>query len=303
MNYASTSFVRIAKSLREEIENELEPIGILCRIFGRGKSDTSLSSKIISNPQKYNTNGRLIQDCIGIRVVLYFCEDIFIVDKILKSKFECDIESSAIDTPEADVFSVSRHNLIFKLPEKYFRDFPPSREALPIDRTFEVQIRTIFSEGWHEIDHDLRYKRKDDWVNANHLSRGLNGVLATLETAEWSTRKIFDDLAYMHYKSNEWDGMLHSTLRMRISSSLTEDVRAFFDDNVDAAKALFRANREKLLIALSRLTPKIPLTSDNIVFLWNRIHFKNSILYELTPKFILDTIDDAGIPHVEKDHT
>ncbi|MBK7959276.1 MAG: hypothetical protein IPK03_14995 [Bacteroidetes bacterium] len=27
-----------------------------------------------------------------------------------------------------------------------------------VDSTFEVQLRTILSEGWHEIDHDLRYK-------------------------------------------------------------------------------------------------------------------------------------------------
>ena len=32
-------FLRVADSIRKEIEQELISIGLLCRVFGRGKSD------------------------------------------------------------------------------------------------------------------------------------------------------------------------------------------------------------------------------------------------------------------------
>jgi ppGpp synthetase/RelA/SpoT-type nucleotidyltranferase len=32
-----------------------------------------------------------------------------------------------------------------------------------VDNTFEIQFRTTLSEGWHEVDHLMRYKCKPDW--------------------------------------------------------------------------------------------------------------------------------------------
>ena len=163
------SFLRVADSIRKEIEQELISIGLLCRVFGRGKSEASLKSKLSSNPGKYTKNGKLVQDSIGIRVVLYFQEDIKIVDKVLRMKYQCDDNASTIDIPMDTIFAVSRYNLIFKLPTNYFRDISEPTEDLPIDRTFEVQIRTVLSEGWHEVEHDLRYKRKDDWIGSDDI--------------------------------------------------------------------------------------------------------------------------------------
>jgi ppGpp synthetase/RelA/SpoT-type nucleotidyltranferase len=188
-----SAYLRVADSIRKEIEAELVAIGLLCRVFGRGKSKSSLHAKLGAEPGKYHLGGKLVQDAIGIRVVLYFQEDVQIADAILRRKYQCDDASSTIDKPVDNVFSVSRYNLVFRLPEDYFRDVSEPSMASPIDRAFEVQIRTILSEGWHEVEHDLRYKRKADWAECDDLSRGLNGVLATLETAEWSMRKIFDD--------------------------------------------------------------------------------------------------------------
>ena len=45
-----------------------------------------------------------------------------------------------------------------------------------IEPTFKIQIRTVFSEGWHEVEHDLRYKCKDDWEGCELYSHTLNGI-------------------------------------------------------------------------------------------------------------------------------
>ncbi|WP_322629029.1 RelA/SpoT domain-containing protein [Halothiobacillus sp.] len=290
-----SSFMHVADALRKEIEQELISIGLLCRVFGRGKSALSLQAKLQSTPGKYNLKGKLIQDAIGIRVVLYFQEDIEIVDQVLRLKYQCDDKSSTIDKPVDTVFSVSRYNLVFRLPPIFSRDIANPTSTLPVDRSFEVQIRTTLSEGWHEVEHDLRYKRKDDWLGADDLSRGLNGVLATLETAEWSMRKIFDELAYKHYKSRKWDGLIHSVLRMRIITPLSLPVCDFFDSNTEAARSLIRINRMNVFRALSKLAPRIPLTADNIIFVWNKIYFKNQELTALTPRIIIDTMNSSEI--------
>lgn len=290
-----SSFMRVADIIRKEIEQELMSIGLLCRVFGRGKSAASLKAKLDSNPGKYAPNGKLIQDPIGIRIVLYFQEDIAIVDKVLRLKYQCDDDASTIDLPVDTIFSVSRYNLIFKLPSDYFRDIGEPTASAPIDRTFEVQIRTVLSEGWHEVEHDLRYKRKDDWIGSNDLSRGLNGVLATLETAEWSIRKIFDDLAYKHYKTRNWDGLVHSVLRMRISAPLGTEVSEFLGDNTDAARRFVRINRNEIFYALSKLAPRIPLTADNLLFVWNRVSLNSDELTRLTPRIISETMDASEI--------
>lgn len=294
MNQAA-GFIHAADYLRREIESELNSVGLLCRVFGRGKAIHSLQKKIQTNPEKYSPQGKLIQDAVGVRVVLYFQEDITIVEHILKNKYKCDERSSTIDKPSNTEFSVSRYNLIFRLPQELLRDIPPPSQNLPIDRAFEVQIRTILSEGWHEIEHDLRYKRREDWNGHDDLSRGLNGVVATLETAEWSMRKIFDDLAYKHYKTRKWDAMLHSSLRMRTVAPLSWEITTFFDENPSAAKRLIRIDRSQLFLTLTRLTPRLPLTANNIIYVWNQVNLHNNEITKLTPEIILNSIKNASL--------
>ena len=256
---------RVANQLRRDIEVQLERVGLLCRVFGRGKTLRSLNQKISAGLGKYSIGEKLIQDAVGIRVVLYFQEDVAIVERLLRKKYQCDDKATTIDRPSNTEFSVSRYNLIFRLPMDWHRDIYPGANELPVDQTFEVQIRTILSEGWHEVEHDLRYKRKNDWIGHDDLNRGLNGVVATLETAEWSMRKIFDDLAYKQYKNANWDALLHSALRMRTSAPLSEKVSAILIKDRDLAKKLLRINRLQFFDILDRVAAEIPLTADNLV--------------------------------------
>jgi ppGpp synthetase/RelA/SpoT-type nucleotidyltranferase len=283
---------RIAEELRKEIELHLNSIGLLCRVFGRGKTTHSINTKISSNPNKYSMAGKLIQDSVGIRVVVYFPDDVDIVDGLLRKKYRCDDSASSIDRPQKEVFSVTRHNLIFSLPDSNSSQLKPLQAQSPVDSTFEVQLRTILSEGWHEIEHDLRYKRKSDWVTHDDLSRHLNGVVATLETAEWSAKKIFDDLAYRHYKNRSFDAMLHSVFRMRISSKLSDDLSDLFNAEPSIGKELLRVSRKEVFGALARLAPKIPITVDNLVFLWNHCALLDPKIKSITPQVLVENFSE-----------
>lgn len=265
----------------------------MCRVFARGKTTNSLNRKLQKDPGKYAVGRKLVQDAAGLRVVLYFPEDIAIVEELLKAKFLFDAESSTIDVPSPNQFSVSRHNLIFAIPEAFRRDLDLGKGSAPVDNTFEVQIRTLFSEGWHEIEHDLRYKRPKHWEAHVDLNRSFNGVVAALETSEWGIKTILDELAYRHYKNGNWEAMLSSALRMRVEAQLSKELGLVLSSDPLLAKAVFRVSRRKMFRALAAMAPKIPLTLDNLVCLWNYLELNDPRLNALTPEFLHDTFKSS----------
>lgn len=290
----------IAEEIRRDIENHLETCGIMCRVFGRGKANESLMQKIKKNPEKYSLNGKKIQDAIGIRVVLYFFEDIKNVKKILSSKYNYREEDSAIDTPKGEEFSVTRYNLIFDCNNHNKSAVISIRNNNPIDTTFEVQIRSVLSEGWHEVEHDMRYKQKSFWDSSPDLSRSLNGIVATLETSEWGMKKIFDDLAYRHYKQKNWKAMLLFKLRLRLSEEFNENLNKIFTANNEVAKKFLRLEREKIIDAFCRSSLRIPVSISNCVFIWNLISANNQEIINLTPNLIIENYKNNQENNIEQ---
>jgi ppGpp synthetase/RelA/SpoT-type nucleotidyltranferase len=285
-----SDFRHSAEQIRREIEALLQKSGILFRTFGRGKTPQSINHKIANSPGKYSANGRLIQDAIGIRVALYFFEDTSIVEKLLRSRYAIDKDASTVDRLDADQFTVSRHNLVFRASPEVARDMQTAIFNNPIDCTFEVQLRSILSEGWHEVDHDLRYKCKENWNGQSDLDRALNGILATLETSEWSMKKIFDDLAYRHYKQGNWGAMLHSKFRMRTSPNLSNEFKESLNQETNLGKEILRVDRAKVIHTFSNATPRIPVNLDNILLVANCVGPQHHALQEKTPSIIFDAI-------------
>ena len=155
----------------------------------------------------------------------------------------------------------------------------------PIDDTFEIQIRTVFSEGWHEIEHDLRYKCKEDWKDDVEMSRALNGIFATLETCDWSIISLFDKLSYQKYISNSWEAMLRNKLRIRISdNAINPDLRKILDNKKEIAKGLYKLDREEFILLMSNKPfSAFPKTYDNIIYIANMYYWHDSEITSLTP--------------------
>lgn len=256
----------ISKNAEIYISDILNKAGVYYRVFARTKSVTSTINKM----EKKNYDSiKKMQDLLGVRVVLYFKDDIDVCVKMLKQ--ELMLVDESIDREEEDKFSPTRLNLVFKMPEKLLYYFNKSLWELPIDQTFEVQVRTIFSEGWHEVEHDLRYKNKEDWLKVPKLSRSLNGIFATLDTCDWAILHVFDDLAYEKYKNEEWECMLRNHWRIHmINDNLSASICNIFDKNKDVAKAFYRVSRETVIDCISTSkTAKIPKTMNNIIYIIN----------------------------------
>ncbi len=265
------------------ITDTLNKLGIMYRIFSRVKDSHSLSKKI-SSKFKYLEGSSRIQDFIGVRVVMYFPDDIELVHKTMTAIYCERKKDASIDDLDDNTFKPVRYNLVYELPKDSCYDLGFDN-AHCVDNTFELQIRTVLSEGWHEVEHDLRYKFQDDWSASHIESRKLNGVYASLETSEWTMIRILEDVAYKHYKQQNWEAMLRQKLRLRIQDfDLGEDINLLFDSNTELAKKFFRVDRESLITELYEKGFDYPLTLKNIVFFTNTVFVRDKSILGLTPE-------------------
>lgn len=273
------------KELEKRISRRLDKCGLMYRIFSRTKEKESVKSKIAKKQKVYRDKRKKMQDLIGIRIVLYFRDDIDICIEILKSIF--NVDNYEYDKPNAETFKPQRINFVFKLPEDIMKIPDDISDDCLIDNTFEVQIRTIFSEGWHEVEHDIRYKYMDEWKNAADLSRELNGILAVLEICDHNIMSICEQLAYKKYKEKNWDSMIRNKFRIRfLHKPLSENLCDILSDNPELARALYRSEREQLIRFLAENS--IPKTCDNILYIINEMQLHNKGISLWTPAIIVE---------------
>lgn len=290
----------ILKEMEESISYNIDNIGLHYRIFSRAKTFKSLKEKYYRKKKKYSKTCQLT-DFIGIRIVTYFPEDCDIVIKLLKAKFECLEES--VDSPETSEFKPKRTNFVFKIPSEfhttfnealsYFDDIDQNPPNDFVNESFEVQIRTILSEGWHEVEHSLKYKCSDDWKPGFvEEERMLNAIYATLENNSKMMEQLFDKLSHHHYNNKNFSAMIRNRLRINFEDSyLSDEVNNRFERNEQLRKHFLRINRLEALKKLSNIDAVIPLTMDNVVLSINEIFYFDKTLSELCPEYIKSKIN------------
>lgn len=204
----------IPKGLDVELEKmismKLDKLGIYYQISSRIKSKDSIRKK--QNKKYYHTdnivleNGEierphLIQDFVGVRITLYFVDDLDVVKAILDDVFNGFENNWNAKKGKTDSFAPAKFNGVFKIPDKLLRDNEKDNWlSYCIDDTFEVQLKTVLFNSWHEIEHDLRYKNKDIWEIFEEYDRKFNSILASIELCDDSIVSVLDRLAYDTYK-------------------------------------------------------------------------------------------------------
>ena len=143
-----------------------------------------------------------------------------------------------------------------------------------VDDTFEIQVRTNSFEGWHEIEHDMRYKGSAFGTGNEALARKMNSILATLELCDDSVVGLIEDLGHQHYKDRKWNYMLRCHYRLKFTREpLHPYIEEIFDEDTELAKKFYKFKREPLLRQLWDNTgDKGPeITVNNIVKIVNQI--------------------------------
>lgn len=273
------------KDLENIICKKLDKCGIMYRSFSRTKEKESVKKKIEIKRDIYLHDGKKMQDLVGIRIVLYFRDDVDICINILENLF--DVDNYEYDKPDIETFKPQRINYVFKIPTDIM-EIPDtlSSECL-IDNTFEVQIRTIFSEGWHEVEHDIRYKFLNEWNTVPDLSRELNGILAVLEICDHNIMSICEQLAYKKYKEKDWDSMIRNKFRLRFAhQQLDAKLSQILSSNPKLARNILRFERAKLIYYFAENT--IPRNCNNVVYIINEIQLHNRSITNMTPEVIVE---------------
>ena len=282
----------IGDRLQQDLTRQISKSGLMFRLFWRVKTIESIRHKMRIKGDSYLKGKAKMQDIIGLRIVVYFPDDV----EVLSTFFGCgDVVKESIDTPDDSTFRPQRLNITRILPEEYIDDF---RNALPqeyadvIDSTYEIQIRTIFSEGWHEVEHDLRYKCKEDWVGYESQSRVLNGVIATLETAEWSMTSLFQSMAHENLTRGNYSSLLRNKMRIRLKSeNFSQPVADYLSLHPDVMRRFVDSDRMVILLTLIIHDRQLPLTYDNVLFLVNRLELGDSGLQALEDPQTQENLD------------
>lgn len=272
---------KILKDIVAELESVLNKCGVMYHIFYRAKSASSIKNKLDKKSKEYKEKSKKMQDLLALRITLYFTDDVNLIHNYLKNQSNFDSES--VDESEVDKFCPKRLNLVMRIPDKFSQDMRVAIKETGyedlIDETYEIQIRTILSEGWHEVEHDLRYKCKEEWNNFQEESRLLNGIYATLESSEWAMLTLFEKLSYSQYKNGDWNSMLRNKMRIRFASSgLSEELYTHLSNNRKIAKQIFRTDRSKILKSIMEKKFSYPLTYDTVLHLINHIAVKDTEL-------------------------
>lgn len=177
-DYASKTafYENTARLCAEVCESELEREGIRAIVTYRAKRVDRLREKVIKrNRRKNYSNIKQIYDDIvdlsGVRIAIYFPNDIDKIDKFIKSQFEVHRVKNFPQHLEDKTFS---HTDKRNRYEKIFSGYHAThyRVSLTSDQlkqygitdisytqaAIEIQVASVLMLAWAEVEHDLVYK-------------------------------------------------------------------------------------------------------------------------------------------------
>ena len=269
----------VRTKLEQTLMTKLRNAGIYFHSMSRVKTLTSLQRKLDTGKYGTGKDDKKIQDLIGIRINLFYTEDIRISEALLEDTFMVDNWSKT--AWEENRFEAQKCNGVFKIPSKYLINISDQLWEQPFDRTFEVQLRTVLFEGWHEIEHEMRYKYKLDegfddnrsslWDGQEKDARMMNSIIANLELCDWSIVQIFDNLARDQYIKKNWENAIRSKYRLKITQDkIKPEVRAYFDEHPEVVEKFWAVSKQQLVnILLNKKYQKV-LSPNRVIYLINK---------------------------------
>lgn len=296
MSTRNTLLDTILGSIVERLEDDLSRCGFMYHVFWRTKSEHSIREKLEKKAEGYRRDNKKMQDLLALRITLYFSDDVEILHQYLRR--QSGFLNETIDADDDRTFCPKRLNMVMRVPDDWLhgltdylsRTYADCADLL--DTTYEIQIRTILSEGWHEVEHDLRYKCQEDWTDFRDESRLLNGIFATLESSEWSMLTLFDKMAYSFYKKQNWTNMVRNKMRLRfLDKSLSEEVNVYLNAHPEVGKSLFKVRRKKVIDFVLNNGFEFPLQYDTVIHLLNRVEVNDTELMKLEKAPLTATIN------------
>jgi putative GTP pyrophosphokinase len=148
----------MADALTGHLQDNLRGIDRIDRIAARAKSPERFLAKAMKALEdggaKYDHPFEQIQDLLGARVIVFYKQDVEVVNEAIVRYYKPIEQRELIPERESEFGYFGKH-FILALPEELFDDHA-DRARSPV--FFELQLKTLFQHAWSEAGHDLAYK-------------------------------------------------------------------------------------------------------------------------------------------------
>lgn len=176
---------KIVPVLKEHIEEIMKGINIkIDQISIRIKEVNSFlkkAEKRIDQELKYKNPFSEIQDQIGVRVVVFFAQDVVSLSNTIKDYFTF-IEEKEFPPDSYKEFAYEGRHYIINLSNDLI---PEGINKNLIPDFFEIQIKTLYQHAWAQAEHDIGYKQNRE------LSFQEKRLMAFAAAQSWGADQIF----------------------------------------------------------------------------------------------------------------
>jgi putative GTP pyrophosphokinase len=152
-----------------------------------------------------------VEDLIGIRVIHLYKHQWLDIHRLIHETFAVTSSTAYVRSGDSDALAdqFQQANLDVKVHDKGYRSVHYVIESTPGKKSFkvEVQVRTIFEEGWSEIDHDIRYPEGIDDPLVSELLGVFNRLAGSSDELAGLLRSLTESIEqnkadHLEYQSN-----------------------------------------------------------------------------------------------------
>lgn len=180
-------FSRLRDNVEEAIGLFVKEASIpLLAVTGRVKEFTSFLEK--AERKKYAKPFDDNEDFVGVRVILYYPDDVEKVAQIIDKEFQVQTSENKTAALGINQFGYRSTHKIVRIPVAWSN--APNYRGIG-DIKCEIQIRTILMHAWAEVEHKLQYKNEIDVPT--ELRRKLFLLSAKFEEADDQFKSIRDE--------------------------------------------------------------------------------------------------------------
>ena len=207
------------------LANIIQRFGSVHSVRWRVKKKDHLLAKIVRKRAEGNERyedisvenyGKIISDLIGIRAIHLFKSDFLTINESILNSFSLN-EPPVVYIRQGDdaQFSQQCSNIGFLVKEhpKGYRSIHYVIATQPFKKQIfvELQVRTIFEEGWSEIDHIVRYPNYSDDAQLAYLLTIFNRMSGSADEMGGFVKVLANEL-------NETKSRLENVVRERDQS-------------------------------------------------------------------------------------
>lgn len=162
---------------------------VIRSMAARIKSADSIRKKLLRKGRQatFEEAERNLNDIAGIRVVCFFCDDIYLVAEALKKQQDIRVlkEKDYVKLPKKSGYQ-SIH-LILEVPVTYIDQTKEMR--------VEVQIRSFAMDYWAELDTQMCYKKSAGQIeNVERETRNYSDVIAKVDNKMLELRRRIETM-------------------------------------------------------------------------------------------------------------